>query len=126
MHVGLNLLFLVPGETGGTEVVARELIPELVAAAPHLRFTAFVNRVPQGKVDVVPYGVGTTPRAEPLPVSEVRARLRARERPIVLCVAAKRPHKNLVRLLGALALTPVPGRPLLVIPGYPTAHERDL
>jgi hypothetical protein len=27
MHVGLNLIFLVPGETGGMEVTARELIP---------------------------------------------------------------------------------------------------
>ena len=43
-HVGLNLVFLVPGETGGMEVVARELIPALVAAAPDVRFTAFVNR----------------------------------------------------------------------------------
>ncbi len=43
MHVGLNLIYLVPGETGGTEIYARELIPELVAAAPHVRFTAFVN-----------------------------------------------------------------------------------
>jgi hypothetical protein len=34
MHVGLNLVYLVPGETGGTETYARELIPELVAAAP--------------------------------------------------------------------------------------------
>src|SRR5437667_2634114 len=44
MHVGLNLIFLVPGETGGMEVAVRELIPELVAAAPEVRFTAFVNR----------------------------------------------------------------------------------
>ena len=44
MHVGLNLLFLVPGETGGMEVYARELIGELAAAAPQTRFTAFVNR----------------------------------------------------------------------------------
>ena len=44
MHVGLNLVFLVPGETGGMEVYARELIPEMVAAAPRTRFTAFVNR----------------------------------------------------------------------------------
>ena len=44
-HVGLNLIFLVPGETGGMEVVARELIPALVAEAPAgIRFTAFVNR----------------------------------------------------------------------------------
>jgi len=45
MHVGLNLIFLVPGETGGMEVAARELIPALLAAAPaDTRFTAFVNR----------------------------------------------------------------------------------
>ena len=45
MHVGLNLIFLVPGETGGMEVAARELIPALIDAAPRdVRFTAFVNR----------------------------------------------------------------------------------
>jgi glycosyltransferase involved in cell wall biosynthesis len=45
MHVGLNLIFLVPGETGGMEVYARELIPALLAEAPDgTRFTAFVNR----------------------------------------------------------------------------------
>jgi len=44
MHVGLNLVFLVPGETGGMEVAARQLIPELVAAAPEVRFTAFINQ----------------------------------------------------------------------------------
>ncbi len=43
-HVGLNLIFLVPGETGGMEVAARELLPALLAAAPGVRFTAFVNR----------------------------------------------------------------------------------
>ena len=44
MRIGLNLVFLVPGETGGMEVYARELIPQLVAAAPEDRFTAFVSR----------------------------------------------------------------------------------
>ena len=45
MHVGLNLIFLVPGETGGMEVAARETIPALVRVAPAgMRFTAFVNR----------------------------------------------------------------------------------
>ena len=44
MHIGLNLVFLVPGEQGGMETYARELIPELVAAAPEHRFTAFVSR----------------------------------------------------------------------------------
>jgi hypothetical protein len=63
MHVGLNLIYLVPEETGGMEVYARELIPALLAAAGRfgdgsgasvsriggrgrIRFTAFVNREP--------------------------------------------------------------------------------
>jgi len=43
-HIGLNLVFLVPGETGGMETYARELVEALVAVAPDLRLTAFVNR----------------------------------------------------------------------------------
>ena len=49
MHVGLNLVFLVPGETGGMEVAARALIPALRDAAPGIRFTAFVNREAAGE-----------------------------------------------------------------------------
>ena len=49
MHIGLNLVYLVPGDTGGTETYAQELIPELVAAAPDARFTAFVNREAAGQ-----------------------------------------------------------------------------
>src|SRR5262245_55104276 len=44
MHVGLNLIYLVPGETGGMETYARELIPALVAERPDITLTAFVNR----------------------------------------------------------------------------------
>jgi glycosyltransferase involved in cell wall biosynthesis len=44
MHVGLNLVFLVPGEIGGMETYARELIPRLLEERPDLRLTAFVNR----------------------------------------------------------------------------------
>jgi glycosyltransferase involved in cell wall biosynthesis len=44
MRVGLDLLFLIPGETGGREAYARELVPELLAAAPELELVAFVNR----------------------------------------------------------------------------------
>ncbi|HEU4657908.1 MAG TPA: glycosyltransferase family 1 protein [Capillimicrobium sp.] len=245
MHVGLNLVYLVPGETGGTEVVARELLPALVAAAgPGVRFTAFVNReaaaapggpwkelmdtvtvpvaarnrvqwvrgeqqllpplaaragvdvvhslantgpawgrfrrvvtihdlihrfhpdthgglkargmallvplaarrshrvmadsastaddlvrelrVPREKIDVVPLGVGTTARAEPEGAAALRARHDLGERPIVLTVAAKRPHKNLPRLLEALALIPAERRPVLVVPGYGTFHDAEL
>jgi glycosyltransferase involved in cell wall biosynthesis len=44
VRVGLNLIYLVPGETGGTETFARELIPALRKVAPELELTAFINR----------------------------------------------------------------------------------
>ena len=244
-HIGLNLIFLVPGETGGMEVAARELIPALLAEAPAgMRFTAFVNReaaaakdgpwgellgavtvpvnarnrvqwvlgeqtllprlaaregvdlvhslastaplwgrfrrvvtvhdliyarfpeahaglrdkgmrvlVPQAvrrshrviadsqstrndliellgvrsdRIDVVPLGLGSVRRAAPLPERETRARFELGERRVVLSLSAKRPHKNLIALIDALARLPADSRPLLVLPGYPTAHEAEL
>ncbi len=236
-------MFLVPGETGGMEVYARELIPELVAAAPEHRFTAFVNReaagapgpwqeligmvpvpvsarnrmqwvrgeqqllaplahragidllhslastapawgrfrrvvtihdliyrhVPEAhpglrslgmrvlvplaawgahriivdaaattedvlqlrgvsadKIDVVPLGFGSTSSATPLTEREVRRRLGAGDRQIVLSVSAKLAHKNLMRLIAAVAGLPAATRPLLVLPGYPTPYEQRL
>ena len=70
MHVALNLVYLVPGETGGMETYARELIPRL-AARDDLRVTCLVNREaaagggPWGEVcpmEVVP--VNATRRVE--------------------------------------------------------------
>jgi glycosyltransferase involved in cell wall biosynthesis len=244
VHIGLNLIFLVPGETGGMEVAARELIPALLGAAPEMRFTAFINReaaaakdgpwgellpavtvpvnarnrvqwvggeqlllprlaakagvdlvhslastapawgcfrrvttvhdliyarfpeahpgirdlgmrvlVPLAvrrsdrvivdshstqhdlvelldasaeRIDVVPLGIGTVARSEPLPERELRERLGLGERSVALSLSAKRPHKNLLALIGALALIPPERRPLLVLPGYPTEHEAAL
>jgi glycosyltransferase involved in cell wall biosynthesis len=244
VHVGLNLIYLVPGDTGGMETYARELIPELAAAAPHVRFTAFVNReaaadrgapwgnvipaitvpvtarnrvewvraeqhllprmgahagvdvvhslggtapargrfrrvvtihdlnyrlvpeahlgllglgmrvlvplaarcshriivdaastredlrrllkVPAGKIDVISLGLGARRRAAPMPETELRSNLAAGARPIVLTVCAKRPHKNLLRLVGALSLLESARRPLLILAGYPTAYEDEL
>lgn len=234
MHVGLNLVFLVPGESGGFESYARQLAPRLAAAAPAgWRFTALVgeeaaggafgmdevvvpvrasNRVdwvrgeqqhlprlarragcdlvhslastapawgrfkrvvtihdliyrhfPEAHlgvkargmamlvplaarrsdrviavsettaadvrrflraraVDVVPNGVDA-PGAARTPEAELRARLDLGDRPVVLCLAAKRPHKNLRRLIDAV------GRlddAILVIAGYDTGHEDEL
>jgi glycosyltransferase involved in cell wall biosynthesis len=83
-------------------------------------------RVPADRIDVVPNGVGTPPDVEPLPEPELRERLGAGARPIVLCTSAKRPHKNLIRLLEALASIPAERRPLTVLTGYPTQHEDEL
>ena len=238
-HVGLNLVFMVPGQTGGMEVAARALIPALRDAAPGLRFTAFVNReaagedlgvdavvvpvdatsrvqwvrgeqallpglarragcdlvhslgstapargpfarvttihdlnylmvpdahfgvrglgmrvlvplaartahrvladststrndlverlhVPAARVDVVPLGLGRPAEAAPTPAAELRAALELGDRPVVLSLSAKRPHKNLRGLLDALARMAPETRPALVLPGYPTPHEQEL
>ena len=243
-HVGLNLIFLVPGETGGMEVAARELIPALIDSAPSgMRFTAFVNReaaaaggpwgellpsvtvpvrarrraewvlgeqtllaplaararvglmhslastaplwgpfrkvvtihdliyarfpdahsglrdrgmrvlVPAGarrsdrvladsqstredivellgispeRVEVVPLGLGAVRRGPAAPAEEVVRRLELGERPVLLSLSAKRPHKNLGALIDALARIESARRPVLVLPGYATWHEREL
>jgi glycosyltransferase involved in cell wall biosynthesis len=44
VHVGLNLIFLVPREMSGLETYARELTTALLEVRPSLRITAFVNR----------------------------------------------------------------------------------
>ena len=75
---------------------------------------------------MVPLGLGSTPHPVIAPEHELRERLGAGDRPIVLCVAAMRPHKNLARLVRAVALIPADRRPLLVLPGYPTAHGQEL
>ena len=50
IEVGLNLVFLVPGETGGMETAARETIPRL-AAIEDVRLTLLVNREAAGSFD---------------------------------------------------------------------------
>jgi glycosyltransferase involved in cell wall biosynthesis len=243
-HIGLNLIFLVPGETGGMEVAARELIPALLEEAPPgTRFTAFINReaaaaggpwgellpavtvpvnarnrvqwvlgeqtllprlaaragvdllhslastaplhgrfrrvvtvhdliyarfpeahaglrdkgmrvlvpqaarrstrviadsqstredliellgIPSGRIDVVPLGLGSVQREQPLAEPQTRERFELGDRRVLLGLSAKRPHKNLLALIGALAQIPAEQRPVLVLPGYATAHEAKL
>jgi glycosyltransferase involved in cell wall biosynthesis len=241
VHVGLNLIYLVPREMSGLETYARELIPALLRERPELRVTAFVNReassdpswqelvptitvpvhgrrrsswvrgeqlllpklaqgagvdlvhslastapawgafrrvvtihdviyrihpeahgwrslalraliplaarrshriiapsettrrdlvrlleVPQQKIDVVPNGIGLAPAARWESEEELRRRYDLGRRPVLLTVSLKRPNKNLVRLLDALALIPSERRPLLVLAGHATPYEQEL
>jgi glycosyltransferase involved in cell wall biosynthesis len=243
LHVGLNLIFLVPGESGGMEVYATELLRALAAERPDLRLTAFVNRearaaggpwdelagvvevpvnarsrvqwvrgeqqllpglarragidvlhsmgstapgrgrfarvvtihdlhyrvvpgahsgllglgmrvliplaahrsqrviadsqatgrdlmrylrVPAERLDVIACGFGMTRAGDPEDEAVLRERHALGDRQVALSVSAKRPHKNLMRLLEALAAIAPERRPVLVIPGYPTPYEREL
>ena len=82
--------------------------------------------VPSVKIDVVPQGLGLRARVPALDPRSVRERLGLPPGPVVLTLSAKRPHKNLPRLIEALASMPAGERPVLVLPGYATAHEAEL
>ena len=60
MHVGLNLVYLVPGETGGMEIVARELLPALLEAAA--RPALHRVRQPRGRRGRAARGTSWCPR----------------------------------------------------------------
>jgi glycosyltransferase involved in cell wall biosynthesis len=81
--------------------------------------------IPAEKIDLVPEGV-TPPGKWPEADGTARRRLGLGPRPVVLTVSALRPHKNLSRLLDALALIPGERRPVLLLPGYPTPWEGEL
>jgi glycosyltransferase involved in cell wall biosynthesis len=83
--------------------------------------------VDASKIDVVANGVAPPPAAPPAAAVEAARRAYGlADRPAVLAASAKRPHKNLIRLLDALASLAPERRPILLLPGYPTEHEQDL
>ncbi|MGA2320206.1 MAG: glycosyltransferase family 1 protein [Solirubrobacteraceae bacterium] len=82
------------------------------------------------KFDVTPLGIALPAPRPAVDARAVRDRLGLSEDPIVLCVAAKRAHKNLHGLIRAFALladgAQAPPAMQLVLPGSPNAYEREL
>jgi glycosyltransferase involved in cell wall biosynthesis len=90
------------------------------AAAEDLAATLGLARE---RIDVTPLGARPA-SAAPMPEGELRAALELADARVVLCVAQKRPYKNLRRLVQAL---PALDRDVvLVLPGSPTAYETEL
>jgi len=79
---------------------------------------------PPERVDVVPLGVEAAAPNEPAAERELRDRFALGDRSVLLSLSAKRAHKNLGALLEACAL--LEQRPILILAGYPTAHETQL
>jgi glycosyltransferase involved in cell wall biosynthesis len=75
------------------------------------------------RIDVTPLGV-SPPSVAPSDERELRARLQLGDARVLLCVAQKRPYKNLHTLIEALPQ--LPEDVLLVLPGSPTDYEREL
>lgn len=88
-------------------------------------------KLPLEKFDVTPLGM-TPPRQDRAVTAEktMRERLGLRDGQMVLCVAAKRAHKNLDGLIKAMSQLPEQSetgrRPLLVLPGSPSPYEDEL
>ncbi|MGN6189371.1 MAG: glycosyltransferase family 4 protein [Conexibacter sp.] len=87
-------------------------------------------RFPAERIDVVHLAAATAREsdtaADATPEAELRERLAFGGRPVLLSMAAKRPHKNVEGLIDALAAIAPERRPLLVVPGYATEHEAAL
>jgi glycosyltransferase involved in cell wall biosynthesis len=83
-------------------------------------------RLRRDKIDVTHLGFrADAAHAAPAEEADVRARLGLGDGPVVLCVAQKREHKNLLGLIDALSR--VRDRTTrLVLPGAPTPHEQAL
>jgi glycosyltransferase involved in cell wall biosynthesis len=116
---GMGMRVLVPA-------AARRSRRIIVDAASTKRDLVERLRTPAEKIDVVPLGVGQEPAAEPVDAPTLREMLDLGERPVVLSISAKRPHKNIARLLDALAAIAPDRRPVLVVPGSPTPYEAEL
>jgi glycosyltransferase involved in cell wall biosynthesis len=75
-------------------------------------------------VAVVLHGAGRPPEVEPMPEAELRDRYVLGARRVVLCVAAKRPHKNQGLLLRALEHLGDPT--VVVLAGHAEPYEEEL
>ena len=76
------------------------------------------------RFSVVHHGSTSPVRSPASPEAEVRDRTGLRDRRLVLCVAAKRPHKNQELLVRATAH--LPGDVAIVLAGQPEPYDRTL
>ncbi len=123
-----------PGEMG-TVRVWRALVPPVARRADRLIALSQAGaahivehlRVPAERIDVIPLAAGRHVGSIPTPAQELRTRLELGQGPVILSVSAKKVHKNLSRLVQAMAAV-VQRHPdaMLVLPGNPTAHEEEL
>lgn len=111
-HIGLNALYLVPGEVGGSEIYARRLVDALGRARPDVRFTVFVGR----EAAPVLRGWGWPPNVvvHRLPVTARNKPARIAAEMTLLPGAAARAGVDLLHSLGTTSPLVVPGRPSIV------------
>jgi glycosyltransferase involved in cell wall biosynthesis len=129
LHLGLNLLYVVPGETGGSEIYARQLVPELAALRPRQPVWVFASPELADELRRRPWCDGL--RVVRLPVSgRTRVRRVAAEQTL-LPAAAARAGVTVLHSLATTAPALVRARSVvtihdLIYKRFPEAHQRLL
>lgn len=108
MRVGINVLHLVPNETGGSELYARRLVPALLETAPDLRLVLFCPREARASLAAEPWGSNV--ELVPVPVQARSRPRRVLAEQLLLRGAARRARIDLLHN----AFTTAP-----VLPGVP-------
>lgn len=108
-RVGLNLLYLVPGQVGGSEVYARELVGALGSAAPATEFLAFAND--EGAPSLAQADWPANVRIVRLPVKGANKPARIATELGRLPLAARRHRIDLLHSLGTTGPIATPGVP---------------
>ena len=110
-RVGLNLLYLLPGRVGGSEIYAHQLVGALAAARPQTQFVAFAAREAAESLRAAGWPVNVSVRALPVPAAVKPARVAAEL--TLLPLAAARERVELLHSLGTTSPL-VTGRPSVV------------
>jgi glycosyltransferase involved in cell wall biosynthesis len=105
LRVGMNFLHLVPGETGGSELYARRLVPALLTERPDLELTLFASREGAPSLRSEPWAGGV--RIVPVPVAGRSRMRRVLAEQTLLPGAARRARVELLHNL----FTTAPARP---------------
>jgi glycosyltransferase involved in cell wall biosynthesis len=114
-RLGLNALFLVPGETGGMETYARRLVPALAAASPELELVAFVGEEALERLGPEPFGARVRAVSVGVPTGGRARRVLAEQ--LTLPRLAQREHVDLLHSMGTTA-------PVRVgVPSVVTVHD---
>jgi glycosyltransferase involved in cell wall biosynthesis len=119
-HVGLNLLYLVPGQVGGTEIYARRLIDALGRAHPEAAFTAFCGR--EAAPVLRRTGWPANVRVQELPVDCAVKPLRIAAELSLLPAFAARAGVGLLHSMGTT--TPLHGGPVRVVTVHDLIYDR--
>lgn len=124
LHPEAHTFAMRAGQSVLVPMGARRADRVLTLSEASAKEVARVTKVDRSKIDVV--HIAARKSGTPAPEAEMRERLGLGDRPYVLAPSARRGHKNLGRLLEAIAKLEYEPAPDLVLPGYASGAEDEL